>query len=80
MIPQGRSAGPDADLFGAGRTPNVMRAMSLVPEEVRGLLDLGEAHYLSTERMMDLRAGRALDRAQMELVAGRVSALNECFY
>jgi AhpD family alkylhydroperoxidase len=23
---------------------------------------------------------RALSRAQMELVAGRVSALNECFY
>jgi alkylhydroperoxidase family enzyme len=80
MIPQGRSAGPDADLLGAGRTPNVMRAMSLVPEEARGLLDLGAAHYLSTERMMDLRAGRALDRAQMELIAGRVSALNECFY
>jgi alkylhydroperoxidase family enzyme len=80
MIPQGRAAGPDADLFGAGRTPNVMRAMSLVPEEVRGLLDLGAAHYLSTDQMMDLRAGRALDRAQMELVAGRVSALSECFY
>jgi AhpD family alkylhydroperoxidase len=30
--------------------------------------------------MMDLGAGRALDRAQMELIAGRVSALNECFY
>ena len=24
--------------------------------------------------------GRALERAQIELVAGRVSALNECFY
>jgi hypothetical protein len=80
MIPQGRSAGPDADLFGGGRAPNVMRAMSLVPDEVRGLMDLGAAHYLSTDRMMDLRAGRALDRAQMELIAGRVSALSECFY
>jgi len=29
---------------------------------------------------MDLTAGRSLDRAQIELIAGRVSALNECFY
>jgi hypothetical protein len=80
MIPQGRKAGPDADLYGGSRTVNVIRAMSLVPDEVRGLRDLNAVHYLDTERMMDLRAGRALDRAQMELVAGRVSALSECFY
>jgi len=80
MIPQRRGAGPDADLYGGGRAVNVMRALSLVPDEVRGLNELGAAHYLAAERMMDLRAGRALDRAQMELIAGRVSALNECFY
>jgi alkylhydroperoxidase family enzyme len=80
MIPQGREAGPDADLYGAGRAVNVIRAMSLVPDEVRGLKDLNAVHYLATDRMMDLRAGCALDRAQMELIAGRVSALNECFY
>jgi hypothetical protein len=32
------------------------------------------------EQMLDLGAGRTLDRAQLELVAGRVSALRECFY
>jgi AhpD family alkylhydroperoxidase len=31
--------------------------------------------------MMDLTRGTAgLDRLQVELLAGRVSALNECFY
>jgi hypothetical protein len=57
-----------------------MRAMSLVPDEVRGLVDLSAAHYLAPTAMMDLSAGLSLDRAQIELIAGRVSALNECFY
>jgi AhpD family alkylhydroperoxidase len=30
--------------------------------------------------MGGMETGRAIDRSQMELVAGRVSALNECFY
>ncbi len=63
-----------------GRIANVLRALSLVPEEVRELRDLSAAQYLSPDQLVDLRAGRVLDRAQMELLAGRVSALNECFY
>ena len=80
MIPNGGATGPEADLYDGGRAFNVVRAMSLVPDEVRGLKDLGAAHYLSFDRMRDLRAGRSLNRAQIELVAGRVSALRECFY
>jgi hypothetical protein len=30
--------------------------------------------------MTDLTRGRSIDRTQMELIAGRVSALRECFY
>jgi alkylhydroperoxidase family enzyme len=80
MIGQGRASGAEADLFGGARTGNVIRALSLVPDEVRALRDLSAAHYLPERQMTDLGAGRALDRAQMELIAGRVSALNECFY
>jgi hypothetical protein len=80
MIPVGAATGAEADLWNRRRTGNVIRALSLVPDEVRGLKDLSEAHYLSPEQMMDLRRGRTLDRAQIELVAGRVSALRECFY
>jgi len=48
---------------------------------VRGLQDLSEAHYLSMAAMTDLSRGLgSLDRRQIELVAGRVSALRECFY
>jgi len=80
MIPAASASGDESDLWTRGRTGNVIRALSLVPDEVRGLKDLSEAHYLSPEQMMDLRRGRTLDREQIELVAGRVSALRECFY
>ena len=52
----------------------------LVPGEVLSWQALAGAQYLSTEEMMSMQTDRALDRAQIELIAGRVSALNECFY
>ena len=59
----------------------VRRALSLVPNEASGLFDMVDAQYLPGAIMADLRAQfRAISRAQMELIAGRVSALNGCFY
>ena len=80
MIPASEARGAEADLWHRGRTANVIRALSLVPDEVRGLKDLSAAHYLTMDQMMDPRAGRSIDRQQIELIAGRVSALRECFY
>jgi hypothetical protein len=80
MLPAEAATGELSDLWRPGRSANVIRALSLVPDEVRALRDLSAAHYLGFEKMMDLRAARALDRPQIELVAGRVSALRECFY
>jgi hypothetical protein len=74
-----RARGAEADLW-KGPTGNVLRALSLVPDEVRNLADLSAAHYLPAEEFANLRFRRALSRPQMELLAGRVSALNECFY
>jgi hypothetical protein len=82
MLPSRRPPGEDADLF-KGPAPYVIRAMSLVPEAVRWLKELSAAHYLSMDgaEMLDFVKGRGpLDRAQTELIAGRVSAVNECFY
>ena len=71
----------ERDLYPGAAAPNVIRALSLVPEAVRDLTTLLNVHYLSLGRMGGgLDTGRALDRAQIELIAGRVSALNECFY
>ncbi len=80
MIPAAQATGPEADLWGAGRVGNVIRALSLVPDAVRQLMDLSDAHYIPRERIMDFAYGRSLSRAQMELIAGRVSALRGCFY
>lgn len=62
------------------RVPNVLRALSLVPAQVSAWVELAGSQYLSPEKMLAMETGRAIDRSQIELVAGRVSALNECFY
>ena len=81
VVPEHNADTPEADLWPAGATGNVVRAMSLVPEEVRTLKDLSAAHYLPMRDVRNPAASRgALNRSQIELIAGRVSALNECFY
>ena len=81
MIPPEGATGLESDLWG-DRTANVLRALSLVPDAVRGWVRLSAAQYLSIEGMANMigQEDRAIDRAQMELVAGRVSSHNECFY
>lgn len=65
---------------GVPKVPNVIRALSLVPEQVNAWVQVANAQYLSPDKMLGFETGRAIDRAQMELVAGRTSSLNECFY
>jgi hypothetical protein len=79
-VPQERLDPPDADIYGdRPYAPFIIRAMSLVPAEVRHLMNVHDAHYLTTEEMREGR-GRTLSRAQIELIAARVSAVNECYY
>ncbi len=78
-IPRGANTGPEADLYAGGFVPNVRRAMSLVPDAVRQLFELLATQYVSKLAIGDA-TGRALSRAQIELLAARVSALNRCFY
>ena len=72
----------EADIYdGAEYAANVRAAMSLHPDSVRWLSDLFDAHYLSwVEIGGEQESFRVLTRPQRELVAARVSALNECFY
>jgi len=81
MIPVDRAIGAEADLYSSQVVGNVVRALSLVPDEVRTLCDLSAAHYLPMGQVRDPSAAvGALNRMQMELIAGRVSALRQCFY
>ena len=67
-------------LFPAPRVPNVLRALSLVPAEVTSWRDIAAAQYIADEEMISMDSKNSLSREQIELVAGRTSALNECFY
>lgn len=61
---------------------NVLRAFSQVPNAVREWVALSDVQYLPLHKIRDPGAdtGRIVNRMQIEIVAGRVSSHNECFY
>jgi hypothetical protein len=82
-VPNPPEGGEIADeLYRGHAMPYIIRAMSLVPDEVRLHLALEEVQYLPLHRIMeyDYAHHDGLSRAQAEVVAGRISALNDCFY
>lgn len=70
----------DGELYGA-TAGGVHQALSLVPDSKRAFWALGEPHYIpmSEIRNTDTKA-RAISRAQIEILAGRTSALHQCVY
>jgi hypothetical protein len=72
----------EVGIYPAGRPAvNIMKAMSLVPDEVRSFFDLGSHQYQGPLHMRDFsREYRAISHAQIELLAARVSAINQCLY
>ena len=74
--------GPEeADLFEGGGSSNIWCALSLVPDEVRSFFDVINSQYLPGWAMSDFEhEHRALTHPQIELLASRVAALNQCFY
>jgi hypothetical protein len=60
---------------------NIHRALSLVPQAVIDFFDLDVELYLRDHEIRDFAAEyRAISHAQIELIAGRASAINRCFY
>ena len=73
--------GEDPDPYSVHGTKNIHRALSLVPQEVLNFFDLDVELYLKDHEIRDFSTEyRALTHAQIELLAGRVSALNGCYY
>ena len=67
--------------YWGGTLANIRRALSLVPEEAYAWFQLVETQYLPGKWMRDFaHEYRAITHAQIELIAGRVSVINECFY
>lgn len=85
-VPGGRRGGQDAiAAYGSNAVeaaPFIYRALSLVPADARALIQLAVAQYLEIENFMNLDFTYEPDisRAQVELLAARVSAINQCFY
>ena len=69
-------------LYPGKGAPNVLRALSLVPEAYAELRDFQSSGYVAREFLLNPGANedRPLNRAQIELVATSTSAQNECFY
>ena len=71
----------EAGLYDGLAAVNIHRALSLVPAEVAGFFDLDAEHYLPDALLRDFGTEyRALTHAQIEFLAARVSAINQCVY
>lgn len=71
----------DPDLYRNRIGGNVQRAMSLVPAAMIQFWDMFETMYLENPAMRDFgREYRAISHAQIEMLAARVAALNQCLY
>ncbi len=85
-VPGGKQGGEDAIVvYGSGHpaaAPFIFRGLSLVPPEAQGLIAMGAAQYVPIDDFMDFgyRYESGVHRSEVETVAARVSALNECFY
>ena len=64
----------EATDVGLPSSPNIFRAMGLVPKAIEHFFSVMRAHYSLS--MMSF----SLSRPQTELIASRVSALNQCYY
>lgn len=79
----GVAGAAEQDLWpGAKMVPNVIKALSSVPDAVRLLKTMSAAQYVPMADVPNPSAGsdRAISRAQIEFIAARVSAINDCFY
>lgn len=69
-------------LYGGHFKPYIMRGLSLVPHEYHTHVALEQVQYnpLPKVPVVEYCHHDGLTRPQVEIVAGRVSAINDCFY
>ncbi len=82
-VPSAPAGGALAEsLYGKSPAGNIFRAVSLVPNEARRVMSLVRQQYFGAEQLLNFHttSDHALSRAQIELVATKVSEHNQCFY
>lgn len=81
MIAPEDAIGREADIYDGMMGAYVQQALTAVPNEQRSWFGLVGAQYLNQAQMRDFeREPRAISHAQIEFLAGRISALNQCLY
>ncbi|MFT5445739.1 MAG: hypothetical protein ACI9DC_000900 [Gammaproteobacteria bacterium] len=71
----------DPPIFARHGSVNIHRAISLVPQEAINFFDLDVELYLKDDEIRDFdNEYREISHAQIELIAGRTSFLNGCYY
>ncbi|RMH82510.1 MAG: hypothetical protein D6683_02870 [Actinomyces sp.] len=78
LVPEG--AAPRGGWAPTVGRADAVQALSAVPAEREALFALHPVLYLSLEEMADFTIVKGLSRTQLELLAGRTSRLNDCFY
>ena len=82
-IPNGIEGGKlGKKLYGNMPKPYIVRALSMVPDELKMHMELEKVQYSKMDKVLDFSYThhKGLNRSQIELVAGRISAINECFF
>lgn len=81
LITPGEETGAEANIYNGMVGAYIQRALTLVPDEQRSWFSLVGAQYLTSAQMRDFeQEPRAITHAQIEFLAGRISALNQCLY
>jgi len=82
-IPSGQRGGDEGrELYGTNPAANILRAASLVPTEAKATIRAIASQYVAPGKFEDLgfTFDAQITRSQVEFLAARVSALNDCFY
>jgi alkylhydroperoxidase family enzyme len=71
----------DGPMYPSPKAGYIYRALSSVPQSLRDYWALASCHYLPSEFVYQFdKSVRAISRPQTEVIAARVSALNQCVY
>jgi hypothetical protein len=71
----------DGPMYPSPKAGYIYRGLSMVPQAVRDYWALANVHYLPGEYVYQFGTSiRAIERPQVEVLAGRVSSMHQCAY
>ena len=75
------TVGEDGPMYPSPKVGYIYRALSAVPQTLRDYWAMASVHYMPGQFVYQFdRSIRAIGKAQIELIAARVSALHQCAY